>query len=122
MSGKKILNRIEHHLLSMQMDDSEPLFVLYSDTIRDIKNATLEKVLESLVKLIELDYSICEQKKWGKWRLCTDITVEKLQKRFEGLSEIKKRQYPEYKNEYYFKITSKGREEEVKDIYIDYYE
>jgi hypothetical protein len=121
MNEKIILDRTEHHLLSMQMDDSEPLFILYADTVRDVEGATLDTVLEALIKLINLGFSKCIQKKWGKWRPCENLTLEILKKRFKGLSEEKKKQYPEYISEYYFEITAEGRLEEAKEIYDDYY-
>lgn len=121
MNEEKKLNRLEHHLLSMQMDDIEPLFILYADTMRDIKGANLELILQALIKLVNMGFSKCIQHKWGKWRPCKDLSIEKLRRRFAGLSEQKRRKYPEYFCEYYFKITQKGRLEEIKDIYNEYY-
>jgi hypothetical protein len=121
MEKTMVLNRLEHHLLSMQVDDIEPLFILYADTMRDIEEANLDLIVQGLAKLIESGYSICKQKKWGKWRLCKDLTVDKLKKRFLGLSEEKRKKYPIHFSEYYFEITETGKLEEKKDIYDVYY-
>lgn len=63
MDKTRILNRLEHHLLSIQMDDIEPLFILYADTIRDVEGANLELVLEALIKLMDMGFSECIIKK-----------------------------------------------------------
>jgi hypothetical protein len=121
MNEEKILNRLEHSLLSMQMDDIEPLFILYADTMRNIEGANLELILQALIKLVNIGFSKCIQHKWGKWRPCNDPSIDKLRHRFDGLSEEKRRKYPEFLCEYYFEITEKGRLEEAKDIYDEYY-
>ena|ERR1039457_2761162 len=89
----------------MQVDDIEPLFILYADTMRDIQGANLDPILHALVKLVGIGYSKCTQKKWGKWRPCKDLSVETLRRRFMGLSEQKKREYPMRVSEYYFEAT-----------------
>jgi hypothetical protein len=125
VNRKLKLNKIEHHLLSMQGNESEPLFILYADTIRDYKGATLDIVLESLIKLNTLGYSECiikeEEDEKGKWRICNNLTIGDLKKRFKGQSEEEKVNYPSHTNEYYFQITDKGRKEEAKKIYDTYY-
>jgi hypothetical protein len=123
---KKIkLNKIEHHLLAMQGNESEPLFVLLADTIRDIKGATLDLVLESLIKLINLGFSECiikeDEDEKGRWKACNNLTIDDLMKRFEGQSEEEKLKYPKHTNEYYFRITDKGRKEESNKAYDSYY-
>jgi hypothetical protein len=109
----------------MQSNDSEPLFILYADTIRNYEGATLDLVLESLIKLINLGFSEClikeEEDEKGKWQICSKLTIEDLMKRFEGQSEGEKIKYPSHTNEYYFQITDKGRKEEAKKIYDPYY-
>jgi hypothetical protein len=117
----RYLNRLEHHLLSMQVDDIEPLFILYVDTISYIEEANLDLIVQGLVKLFESGYSICKQKKWGRWRLCKDLREDILKRRFLGLSEEKRKKYTIHFSEYYFEITEKGRLEEQKDIYNVYY-
>jgi hypothetical protein len=121
MEESQVLNRIEHHLLSKQVDDIEPLFILYADTIRDIEGANLDLILLALIKLTGAGYSNCTQKKWGKWRPCKDLSIETLRRRFTGLSEQKRRKYPMRVSEYYFQATKEGRLEEAKEIYSGYY-
>lgn len=121
MTKETILSRLEHNLLSMQVDDIEPLYVLYSDTKRDIKGTTLEQILNALIKLVNMGLSECIIKKRGRWQQCKELTVLDLMKRFEGQSEEEKIEYPMSANEYYFKVTKKGRLEESKSIYDPYY-
>ena len=122
MSEESVLNRLEHNLLSMQVNDIEPLFTLYSDTSRDVKGATLNLVLQALIKLINLGYSQCiRNNEEGTWYPCNNVTLGDLKKRFEGQSEEEKKQYPMHVNEYYFQLTDQGRIEEAKDIYDSYY-
>jgi hypothetical protein len=121
MEKTMVLNRLEHHLLSMQVDDIEPLFILYADTIRDIEESNLDLILQALVKLVESGYSKCIQKKWGKWKPCTNMSIETLRRRFAGLSEEKRKEYPLRVPEYYFEVTEKGRIEEAQEVYAEYY-
>ena len=115
------LNQIEHSLLSMQVDDSEPLFILYADTKRDFENTDLDTILKSIIKLVELGYSKCLVHKDDKWDVYDNISLKDLQDRFAGLSEKEKLEYPIYIDEYYFQITEMGRIEEAKEIYDRYY-
>ena len=115
------LNKLEHYLLSKLTDDIEPLFILYSDSIRDIRGTSLDLILQSLINLINLNFSNCLQKKWGKWRSCKKLTITTLQKRFAGLSEANRTKYPNNVAEYYFEITEKGRIEQAKEIYDKYH-
>jgi hypothetical protein len=121
LAEEQILNHLEHNLLSMQVDDIEPLFILYADTIRDVKGATLDTILQALTKLMNLGYTQCTRNEEGTWHPCNNLTFEDLKNRFEGQSEEEKKQYPMHVNEYYFQITDKGREEEAKTIYDAYY-
>jgi len=125
MNGEIMLNKIEHNLLTMQVYDSEPLFILVSDTMRDCKEATIELILSSLLRLIELGFSECIRKEGedeqGSWKPCNTLTIKDLTKRFEGQSETEKLKYPSHTNEYYFRITEAGRKEERKSIYDSYY-
>jgi len=121
MIEEQVLNRVEHHLLSMQVDDTEPLFILYSDTKRDIEGTTLNQILHALIKLTHKGFSVCIIKKGEKWQQCKKLTLTDLKRRFKGQSEEEKTEYPMYVNEYYFKITEKGKLEESKEIYNTYY-
>ena len=121
MAEEPVLNRLEHHVLSMHVDDIEPLFVLYADTIRDVEGANLELVVQALIKLRDLGYTQCIRNEEGVWYSCNDVIFEDLKNRFEGQSEEEKKQYPMHTEEYYFQITDKGRAEEAKDIYNAYY-
>ena len=121
MKKDMVLNRIEHHLLSMQVDDDEPLFILYADTKRDIRGTTLDQILKALVKLLGMGLSECLIKNGGKWQKCENLTLSDLKRRFEGQSEEDKLKYPIHTDEYYFKITAKGKLEEAKKIYDAYY-
>ena len=121
MEEEHYLNRLEHNLLSMQMEDIEPLFVLYAEARRDIEEATLDLVLEALIKLVDMGFSECIIKKGASWQPCEALTLNDLKQRFEGQTEEEKLEYPMHTNEYYFRITEKGRLEEDKDIYDAYY-
>ncbi len=116
-----MLNRIEHHLLSMQCNDIEPLFILYADTKRDIDGTTLDLVLKALLKLVDLGFSECIIHDGEKWKSYRHLTLPDLKKRFEGQTEEEQVEYPMHTDEYYFKITEKGRKEEAKEIYDSYY-
>jgi len=121
MTKELTLNSIEHHLLSIQVDDIEPLFILYADTKRDIRGASLDLVLEALMKLIDIGFSECIINRRGRWQQIKNLTLNDLKQRFESQSEEEKLQYPKHTNEYYFKITENGRIEEAKEIYKTYY-
>lgn len=122
MIKRTTLNRIEHRLLSMHVDDIEPLFVLYSDTIKYMPNITLHQILNALIKLLEMGFSECMVNKDGKWQECQNITIKDLEERFKGDKFSNNFIYdPVYANDYYFRITSKGRLEERKKIYDSYY-
>jgi len=121
MVKERTLNRLEHSLLSMQVDDIEPLFILYADTIRDIEGTTLDLVLRALVKLVNLGFSRCILEEEGELRPYKKPTFNELKRRFDGLSEEEKKEYPMNRPEYYFEITEKGRVEEAKEIYDAYY-
>jgi hypothetical protein len=120
-----ILNRVEHHLLSMQTDDIEPLFILYADTRRDITGVTFDQINKSLIKLIDMGFSECKISKKGTWQKYK-LTLNDLEQRIKGKSEEDIVKHPQYINEYYieyyFKITDKGRVEEAKEIYDAYYQ
>lgn len=120
MTEEIVLNRLEHNLLSMQIDDIEPLYVLYADTVRDIEGTTLDLILQALIKLVNLGFSECRLEKDDKLRPCKKLTLEDLKKRFAGQSEEERRKYPDVP-EYYFEVTEKGRKEDAKDIYAAYY-
>ena len=96
-------------------------YTLYAGTIRDVEGATLDLVLQALIKLVSLGYTQCIRNEEGTWVPCNNVTFEDLKNRFEGQSEEEKKQYPMHVNEYYFQITDKGRAEEAKDIYDAYY-
>jgi hypothetical protein len=49
------------------------------------------------------------------------LTLDDLKRRFEGLTEDMRNKYPMDIPEYYFEITEKGRKEEAKDSYKEYY-
>jgi hypothetical protein len=119
MKDTKDLSRIEHNLLSMQVDDIEPLFILYADTNRDVEGATLELILKALVKLARFGLSqvyIVDT----KYKLIPKITFKDLKQRFKDLPKQEWGKYPEAP-EYYFEITEKGRQEEPKPEYDVYY-
>jgi hypothetical protein len=122
MKDLHVLNRLEHNILSLLTDDSKPLFIIYTDTIKDIEGSNLDLILQALVKLVEVGYSISTQKKWGKWRPCLDISTEKLKRQFIGQSQKKKKSYPKCISGYYFEITEMGSIEEAKAMYEKYYE
>jgi hypothetical protein len=119
VNNGKMLNKIEHNLLSMQMEDIEPLFVLYADINRDVEGTTLDLILKTLVKLVKLGLSrvyIVDTER----KLMSKITLNVLKQRFDGLPEQAWGKYPEAP-EYYFEITERGRQEESKPKYEVYY-
>jgi hypothetical protein len=119
MKDTKDLSRIEHNLLSMQMEDIEPLFVLYASINRDIEGATLDLILKALIKLVKLDLShvyIVDTER----KLIPKITLKNLKRRFKDLPKQEWGKYPETP-EYYFEITEQGRQEEAKQKYDVYY-
>jgi hypothetical protein len=120
MPEEQILNRLEHRLLSMQVDAIEPLYALYADTNRDIEGATLALVLKALLKLVSMGFSKCLLNKDGELKPYKKLTLDDLRRRFASLSEEKRRKYPNVP-EYFFEITEKGRIEEAKEIYDAYY-
>jgi hypothetical protein len=119
MTEAPILSKLEHRLLSMQVDDDEPLFVLYGDTVRDAPGVDLEQVLRALIELLDMGLSKCYLFD-GKRRPAVGVTIDDLMKRFEGMSEAERKQYPSVP-EYYFEITLEGKSEEAKDVYSAYY-
>lgn len=119
MQNPQTLNKLEHYLLSMQVDAIEPLYVLYSDAKRDIEGANLDLILEALIKLVQTGFSKCYIGN-GDLIPCEKLTLRDLQQRFSDLTEEEKTQYPTH-GEYFFEITKKGKEEELKEIYSDYY-
>jgi|WetSurMetagenome_2_1015567.scaffolds.fasta_scaffold577294_1 hypothetical protein len=121
MNSQRTLNKLEHNLLSMQVMDSEPLFILYADTTRDMPDVSLDMVLESLLKLISLGLSRVMVHEDEGWRYITNISLHDLEKRFQGQSDKEKKEYPKHLNEYYFEITDEGRKEESKEVYSIYY-
>jgi hypothetical protein len=121
MNSGQILSKLEHFLLSTQCNDSEPLFILYSDAVRNMPNATLEMVLKGLLRLFILGYSRVMIVGDGKTRYLSNLSLDELTKRFLGQSEKEKREYPTHVDEYYFEITEKGRQEESKEVYSSYY-
>ena len=121
MGDEQNLNRLEHNLLTSQMDDIEPLFVLYAEARRYIEEATLDLVLEALIKLVDMGFSECIIERGGSLKPYEALTLNDLKQRFEGQTEEEKLEYPMHTHEYYFKITEKGRLEEAKDIYDAYY-
>jgi hypothetical protein len=121
MNSKRTLSKLEHRLLSMQVDDSEPLFILYADTTRDMPDVSLNMVLESLLKLVNLGFSRVMVHGDEGWRYLTNLSSYDLEKRFQGQSDKEKKEYPKHLNEYYFEITDEGRKEESKEVYSIYY-
>lgn len=120
MAGTPPLDRLEHYLLTSQMDDIEPLFVLYRGTMREVEGASLDLILHGLVKLVTMGLSKCYMSN-SHLRPCKRVTFEMLQKRFTGQTEEQRKEHPLYKREYYFEITSEGKLEESKAIYDAYY-
>jgi hypothetical protein len=121
MAEERTLNRLEHNLLSMQVDDIEPLFILYAETSRDIEGTTLDLVLQALLKLVDMGFSQCLLGVEGKWEPCHKLTLKDLRLRFAGQSEEEQKEYPMHVDEYYFKATDQGKVEEAKAIYDVYY-
>jgi len=125
MNNQAVLSKLEHHLLSSMMDDIEPLYVLYAETIRDIEEANLDLILEALVKLTESGFIRCffEDNKPPHARThCKNLTAAQLKKHCSHRSERELQSYPEHRaGEYEFKATPKGEFEAWKDIYKKYY-
>ncbi len=124
MTEERLLNGIEHYLLSLQTFDIIPLYSFYADTFRDvegpIKGATLEIILQALVKLVEMGFSKAYLVD-GERQPVEKLTLADLKQHFAGMTEEEKSKYPMYVPEYYFEITEKGKEEEAKAVYDAYY-
>lgn len=132
MNEKPLLNRLEHSLLSSTANGDDPLHVLYHDAVRDIAGANLYTVLEAMIKLLDLGFLECRISYFGDWRECVKITFADLERQFEShsakllpvpksIKHMTNEYVEELANEYYFKITEKGKLEEAKDIYESYY-
>ena len=114
-----MLTRLEHFLLSSTMNDSEPLHILYKDALRKFKVVAFNSFIEALVKLFKLGYLETKIEDIGEFE--TELNKKRLLEHYHGgLSEKEINIYPDV-TEYYFKVTSKGREEAEKDIYTVYY-
>ncbi len=59
MAEVPTLNRLEHYLLTSQMDDTEPSFVLYRMAMRNVEGATLDLISQALIKLVSMGLSKC---------------------------------------------------------------
>ncbi len=114
-----MLNRLEHLLLTTQMDDWEPLFLLYRVARYRMEGSTLDMILEALVKLFDM-HLINAYLVNGGTKVIEKLIVEELRLHCEGRSEEELSEYPPTA-EYYFKPTKEGRMEEGKDIYASYY-
>lgn len=114
-----MLNKLEHFLLSSTMNDSEPLHILYKDSLRKFQVIKFDSFIEALAKLFNLGYVEATIEEMGEpeKELTKDILLEHYR---GGLSEKEINIYPDV-TEYYFKATQKGREEEAKDMYDKYY-
>ena len=121
MAKERTLSRLEHNLLSMQVDDIEPLYVLYADTSRDIEGTTLDMVLQALLKLVNMGLSQCLLGVEAKRKPYDKLTLKDLKLRFAGQPEEEQKEFPMHTDEYYFEITERGRVEEAKAIYDVYY-
>ena len=115
------LTELEYRLLSRQMDDDEPLFILYADITRDFEGITLDSVLQTLVKLVQLGFSECTVYSYDSdsWESRGAISLEELRRHCEGRTEEDLRQHPD--PEYYFEATKLGRSEALREIYARYY-
>ena len=126
MNEHLILSRLEHNLLSMIAFDEEPLFVLYRDTMRDIEGATLDLIVQTLVKFVRMGFIKCYFITNGhlyvksERKPIDEPTVDELKRHASAYSEEDLRYYPSH-GDYYFQITEKGEAEEAKDIYDIYY-
>ena len=113
MSDQTTLNKLEHNLLSSTMNDVEPLYILYHDTMRDVEGASLDAILEALVKLTKIGLLNCffRDDKTNVRRPCKKLTVAELKKHCVGRTEEQLRRYPEpeYGGEYEFEPTPEGR-------------
>lgn len=119
------LSRLEHFILSSVCDDIEPLHILYADSQRELPNVESGSFIVALQELYRLGlmkpYFFDYER--HKYKPLKEVTQESLQKHFSRRSEDKLRQYPDesFGGEYFFEITEKGREEEAKEIYSEYY-
>jgi hypothetical protein len=124
MQQQDALSELEFHLLSATMDDREPLFILYSDTMRSgVKGANLGSILQALVKLVSLGFAKCffDYGAGGKRKECNSLSIQDLRKHCSGRTENELREYLLDSGEYEFEATPEGRKEEAKEIYQKYY-
>ncbi len=121
MENQGELNRLEHFILSISVDDIEPLYVIYRQAKDDVPGATIDSIISTLIKLTKLGYLECLIDSHGR-KLCENITENQLKEHCQGKSEHELRDYPFDKNfEYEFRATRAGRVEESNDIYEEYY-
>jgi hypothetical protein len=120
MKNNELLTIIEHNLLSRHVDDIEPLFILYLDMKRDFPEITTDQVLDSLVKLVKMGFSECYYTSSTGWEKCDALSSKVLRKSPNYVSENDKFESI-YLDDYYFQITSTGKNEEAKPEYNVYY-
>ncbi len=115
------LNRLEHSILSLiQTCTTVPLYSIYSDMTRDLVGTDLTLVWSASARLLELGLVSAFYVVNSRTRV-SRLTAEQLKRYARGRSEDELRKYPLRTGEYEFTITDKGRAEEAKDIYNDYY-
>jgi hypothetical protein len=120
--NKLILDNTEHRLLSMHVDDIEPLFVLYNEIRKSIPRITISLVSKALIKLVNMGFLECFWVTKEKWLKCKSITLNDIEERIKSLTDEENEQYQSIIiDDYYFKITKQGKLEEAKEIYNSYY-
>jgi len=121
MQEHSTLNKLEHYILSGTVDGIEPFYVIYRLTMDEIEEATLDSIIAALIKLIDMEFVNCFIDFHGR-KPCENLTEEHLKLHCASRADKELREYPFDINwEYEFHVTKKGRAEERKDIYNEYY-
>ena len=119
------LSRLRHLLLSTMCNDIEPLHALQSDASREIQGVSVEEVVDGLLSLCQLGlvkpYFFDEAT--GKYDPLAKLTKGDILKHCAGrtLEELVKWPGEASDGEYFFEITKKGRKEEARETYAEYY-
>ncbi len=119
------LSRLEHLLLGTMCNEMEPLHALYADSTKEIEGVTVEGVIDGLLHLCQLGLArpYFYSETTGKYEPLAKLAREELLKHCAGRTGKELGRWPDeaFKGEYFFEITEKGREEEAREVYSEYY-
>ncbi|MCX5999312.1 MAG: hypothetical protein NTU41_06890 [Chloroflexi bacterium] len=122
-----MLSEIQHNFVLTCGNDREPLFILYEETMRDVKGANLESVLQDLVLLVRRGFLRCIfRDEHGVTRACDDLSMEELKHYYSSRLEQDPEDDPRRPGytlygEYEFRMTTEGAAEAARECYRRYY-